>query len=224
MYCTCKSVYPHLSGNKAPILPGLFFQQKDELPLYQWEELDLVWLPSHYNIHKYIHFQQTFLSETNKDTLLKLIRNDIIPGTLDNKSLYLIYLRATDSSAVLKGMWVLNAEAIRHGPSVQFVSTVALPGRGLEIRPTERGGSWHRGGEDSLVEWAFFLILKSTLLISSPQTSGILSWIFFSGGASTMVSMSLWISSVGLGSTKFGLTNYAENLMLEFLEKIRTKY
>lgn len=150
-------------------------------------------------------------------------------------------------------MWVPNAEAISRGPSVHFVSSVALPGptwvirwgsfttdkgrsegiflrigvrlsRGLDTKAAEReGGSRHRGGKVTLGERAFFLTLDPGLVMSLPQVWGAPSWDFSSDGAANMLLISLWIPSAGLGTTNVALTIYTKNLTLEFLEKQKQK-
>lgn len=111
----------------------------------------------------------------------------------------LMYLCPVDSLAVLIGMWVLNVEAISPGPSLHFVSSVALPGptwairrgssttddglsnemflrmgawlkRGLATKAGEReGGSRHRGGKVNSGERGFFFTLDPGLTLPLPQ-------------------------------------------------------
>lgn len=110
-----------------------------------------------------------------------------------------MYLCANDSAAVLTGMSVPNAEAISRGPSLHFVSPMALPGPTWAIRrgssTTDNGlsegtfwtmgvllnsglvtkadekqvGSVQSGGKVTSGVWAFFLTLDPGLVMSFPQ-------------------------------------------------------
>ncbi len=166
---------------------------------------------------------------------------------------YSMYLCAVNSSAVLMGMSVPNAEAISRGPSVHFVSPAAIPGptwairrgssttdkglsegtflrtgvrlnRGLATKAAEREGfSLHRGGKVTSGEWSFFLTLDPGLVMSLPQVWEAPSWDFSFEGAANMLLISLWIPSAGLGTTNFVLPVYKRTSLWNIWKKKNKK-